>query len=132
MTAAIWTQYLRQTEWCSPELIWLTKPNKAPDVPEHLRPIGLLSPTAKAAAASVREMLMPGIQELLNAVPQFAYLAHRDIYDALARVNCQLASIKHSLAQTVANRFVQRQRRETARCSGRWIQPISGEGGAQR
>ena len=114
------------SEWCSPELIWLTKPNKAPDVPEHLRPIGLLSPTAKAAAASVREMLMPGIQELLHAVPQFAYLAHRDIYDALARVNSQLASIKHSLAQTVANRFVQRQRRETARCSGRWIQPISG------
>ena len=69
---------------------------------------------------------MPGIQELLNAVPQFAYLAHRDIYDALARVNCQLVSIKHSLAQTVANRFVQRQQRETARCSGRWIQPISG------
>ena len=114
------------SEWCSPELIWLTKPNKAPDVPEHLRPIGLLSPTAKAAAASVRELLMPGIQTLLNAVPQFAYLANRDIHDALARVNGQLASIKHSLALTVANRFVQRQRREEARGPGRWTQPISG------
>ena len=114
------------SEWCSPELIWLTKPNKAPDVPEHLRPIGLLSPTAKAAAASVRELLMPGIQTLLNAVPQFAYLANRDIHDALARVNGQLASIKHSLALTVANRFVQRQRREEASGPGRWTQPTSG------
>ena len=114
------------SEWCSPELIWLTKPNKAPDTPEHLRPIGLLSPTAKAAAASVRELLMPGIQRLLTAVPQFAYLANRDIYDALARVNGQLASIKHSLALTVSNRFVQRQRREEATGTGRWLQPISG------
>ena len=114
------------SEWCSPELIWLTKPNKAPDTPEHLRPIGLLSPTAKAAAASVRELLMPGIQRLLTAVPQFAYLANRDIYNALARVNGQLASIKHSLALTVSNRFVQRQRREEATGTGRWLQPISG------
>ena len=114
------------SKWCSPELIWLTKPNKAPDTPEHLRPIGLLSPTAKAAAASVRELLMPGIQRLLTAVPQFAYLANRDIYDALARVNGQLASIKHSLALTVSNRFVQRQRREEATGTGRWLQPISG------
>ena len=114
------------SEWCSPELIWLTKPNKAPDTPEHLRPIGLLSPTAKAAAASVRELLMPGIQRLLTAVPQFAYLANRDIYDALARANGQLASIKHSLALTVSNRFVQRQRREEATGTGRWLQPISG------
>ena len=105
------------SEWCSPELIWLTKPNKTPDVPEHLRPIGLLSPTAKAAAASVRELLMPGIQRLLHSVPQFAYLANRDIYDALARVNGQIAAIKHSLAQNVANRFVQRQRRESTRCN---------------
>ena len=114
------------SEWCSPELIWLTKPNKAPDVPEHLRPIGLLSPTAKAAAASVRDLLMPGIQRLLHSIPQFAYLANRDIYDALARVNGQIAEIKHSLAQSVANRFVQRQRRESTRHQGRWIQPIGG------
>ena len=69
---------------------------------------------------------MPGIQSLLLSVPQFAYLANRDIYDALARVNCQIADIKHSLAQNVANRFVQRQRRESTRCSGRWIQPLGG------
>ena len=114
------------SEWCSPELIWLTKPNKTPDIPEHLNPIGLLSPTAKAAAASVRESLTPGIQRLLHSVPQFAYLANRDIYDALARVNSQIAAIKHSLAQNVANRFVQRQRRESTRCPGRWVQPTSG------
>ena len=114
------------SEWRSPELIWLTKPNKASDVPEHLRPIGLLSPTAKAAAASVRKLLMPGIQRLLHSVPQFAYLANRDIYDALVRVNGQIAAIKHSLAQNVANRFVQRQRRESTRCPGRWIQPTCG------
>ena len=112
--------------WCSPELIWLTKPNKAPDLPEHLRPIGLLTPTAKAAAAAVRETLMPGIQKMLQTVPQFAYLANRDIYDALARVNGQIASIKHSLAFTVSNRFVQRQRREANAGTGRWIKPISG------
>ena len=112
--------------WCSPELIWLTKPNKAPDLPEHLRPIGLLTPTAKAAAAAVRETLMPGIQKMLQTVPQFAYLANRDIYDALARVNGQIASIKHSLAFTVSNRFVQRQRREENAGTGRWIKPISG------
>ena len=69
---------------------------------------------------------MPGIQRLLHSVPQFAYLANRDIYDALARVNCQIAEIKHSLAQNVANRFVQRQRREANRQPGRWIQPIGG------
>ena len=69
---------------------------------------------------------MSGIQSLLRAVPQFAYLANRDIYDALARVNGQLASIKHSLALTVSNRFVQRQRREDTAGAGRWIQPISG------
>ena len=112
--------------WCSPELIWLTKPNKAPDLPEHLRPIGLLTPTAKAAAAAVREALMPGIQGLLRTVPQFAYLANTDIYDALARVNGQVASIKHSLASTVSNRFVQRRRREENPGTGRWLQPISG------
>ena len=112
--------------WCSPELIWLTKPNKAPDLPEHLRPIGLLTPTAKAAAAAVRETLMPGIQKMLQTVPQFAYLTNRDIYDALARVNGQIASIKHSLAFTVSNRFVQRQRREENAGTGRWIKPISG------
>ena len=69
---------------------------------------------------------MPGIQRLLHSVPQFAYLANRDIYDALARVNGQIAEIKRSLAQNVANRFVQRQRRESTRCPGRWIQPTSG------
>ena len=126
ITRAVEAEGTLPSEWCSPELMWLTKPNKAPDVPEHLRPIGLLTPTAKAAAAFVREQLMPGIQSLLLSVPQFAYLANRDIYDALARVNCQIADIKHSLAQNVANRFVQRQRRESTRCSGRWIQPIGG------
>ena len=69
---------------------------------------------------------MPDIQSLLLSVPQFAYLANRDIYDALARVNGQIAEIKHPLAQNVANRFVQRQRRESTRRPGRWIQPIGG------
>ena len=126
ISQAVEAEGVLPSEWCSPELIWLTKPNKAPDVPEHLQPIGLLSPTAKAAAASVRELLMPGIQRLLHSAPQFAYLANRDIYDALARVNGQLASIRHSLAQNVANRFAQRQRRESTRCPGRWIQPTCG------
>ena len=126
ISQAVEAEGVLPSEWCSPELIWLTKPNKAPDDPEHLRPIGLLSPTAKVAAASARELLMPGIQKLLHSVPQFAYLANRDIYDALARVNGQIAEIKRSLAQNVANRFVQRQRRESTRCPGRWIQPTSG------
>ena len=101
ISQAVEAEGVLPTDWCSPELIWLTKPNKAPDVPEHLRPIGLRSPTTKAAAASVRELLMPGIQTFLHAIPQFAYLANRDIYDALARVNCQIAAIKRSLAHRV-------------------------------
>ena len=39
--------------WSSPELIWLPKPLKVPDDPSRLRPIGLLAPIAKAAAASI-------------------------------------------------------------------------------
>ena len=113
-------------DWSSPELIWLTKPNKAPDVPEHLRPIGLLSPVAKAAAASVRDHLLPGIQGLLHAVPQFAYIPERDIYDALARVGSQVHAIRTTLATNASNRFAQRLRRERHGDNGRWLKPITG------
>ena len=113
-------------DWSSPELIWLTKPNKAPDVPENLRPIGLLSPVAKAAAASVRDRLLPGIQGLLHAVPQFAYIPGRDIYDALARVGSQIHAIRATLATSASNRFTQRLRREQRGDKGRWLQPITG------
>ena len=63
--------------WSSPELIWLPKPLKVPDDPSRLRPIGLLTPVAKAAAASIRGLLMDGILASLRTIPQFAYLPGR-------------------------------------------------------
>ena len=126
VTQDVETQGTLPDDWSSPELIWLTKPNKAPDVPEHLRPIGLLSPAAKAAAASVRDHLLPGIQGLLHTVPQFAYIPGRDIYDALARVGSQIHAIRATLATNASNRFAQRLRREQHGGNGRWLQPITG------
>ena len=66
------------------------------------------------------------LEASIRLIKHFHLVKPRDIYDALARVNCQIAEIKHSLAQNVANRFVQRQRREANRQPGRWIQPIGG------
>ena len=112
--------------WSSPELIWLPKPLKVPDDPSRLRPIGLLTPAAKAAAASIRGLLMDGILASLHTIPQFAYLPGRDLSDALARVNHRMEVIRTSLRFSTTNRFDQRTIRENTRQGGRWLHPICG------
>ena len=112
--------------WSSPELIWLPKPLKVPDDPSRLRPIGLLTPVAKAAAASIRGLLMDGILASLHTIPQFAYLPGRDLSDALARVNHRMEVIRTSLRFSTTNRFDQRTIRENTRQGGRWLHPICG------
>ena len=112
--------------WSSPELIWLPKPLKVPDDPSRLRPIGLLTPIAKAAAASIRGLLMDGILASLHSIPQFAYLPGRDLNDALARVNHRMEVIRTSLRFSTTNRFDQRTIRENTRQGGRWLHPVCG------
>ena len=112
--------------WSSPELIWLPKPLKVPDDPSRLRPIGLLTPIAKAAAASIRGLLMDGILASLQDIPQFAYLPGRDLNDALARVNHRMEVIRTSLRFSTTNRFDQRTIRENTRQGGRWLHPVCG------
>ena len=112
--------------WSSPELIWLPKPLKVPDDPSRLRPIGLLTPIAKAAAASIRGLLMDGILASLDSIPQFAYLPGRDLNDALARVNHRMGVIRASLRFSATNRFDQRTVRENTRQGGRWLHPVCG------
>ena len=78
--------------WTNPELIWLAKPNKPPDRPANLRPIGLIRPDGKALAGPLKESLIPHLQCYLRSTPQFAYLPGRDLFDAVARLGHALIS----------------------------------------
>ena len=71
--------------WRDTHIILLQKPNKPPGVPPSMRPIGLQDPLAKAYAMLLAKKLTPFALEYLRDVPQFAYVAGRDILGSLER-----------------------------------------------
>ena len=90
----------------------MAKPGKQPDQPAALRPIGLMSPSAKALAGLLRNTLHNQIKASLRWIPQYAYQPHRDLTDALARVHRWLRDFQAHLDTAGGSRHAKRQREQ--------------------
>ena len=71
--------------WHETHIVLLQKPNKPPGIPSSMRPIAFQDPLAKAYTALLAKKLTPFALEYLRGVPQFAYVAGRDILGSLER-----------------------------------------------
>ncbi|CAE7224369.1 unnamed protein product [Symbiodinium natans] len=99
-------------QWTDAWIVWLPKPGKDPCEPSSLRPIGLMSPDAKALAGLLKIRLYELIRPQLRRVPQFAYQPGRDLYDALARVQVWIDNFKRCYGRGNSSKFAQRDREE--------------------
>ncbi|CAE7194524.1 Pol [Symbiodinium sp. CCMP2592] len=59
-------------DWTAAYISWLPKPGKRPEQVGDMRPIGLMCPSSKALAGSIRQKLVGTLHELLRWLPQFA------------------------------------------------------------
>ncbi|CAE7455423.1 unnamed protein product [Symbiodinium natans] len=99
-------------QWTDAWIVWLPKPGKDPCEPSSLRPIGLMSPDAKALAGLLKIRLYELLRPQLRRVPQFAYQPGRDLYDALARVQVWIDNFKRCYGRGNSSKFAQRDREE--------------------
>ena len=73
-------------EWRSGWIVFLTKPTKAPNKPNALRPIALQTPLAKSIMSLFVTAARAHALPMLCMFPQFAYLPGRGTWDAICRV----------------------------------------------
>ncbi|CAE7827460.1 unnamed protein product [Symbiodinium sp. CCMP2456] len=102
------TQTVPET-WSVSELILLPKPNKSLRTPAHLRPICLLPLQAKLTASILASRLLPFVNEYLKDQPQFAYVPHRTLAQALERVTSHCHTVRNLLQRNTLNIHNRRQ-----------------------
>ena len=85
------------SEWHRSYLVLLAKPGKPPSKPANLRPISLLPMLPKLLARIAAERLKPLLEKALHRTPQFAYLSHRQVADAVDRVASHCRSVRECL-----------------------------------
>ena len=92
-------------DWHMADIFLMPKPHK-PVTAENLRPIALLHPIAKASACILKHKIQDGAWQMLLSQPQFAYLAHRGVADALGRAlaHCEAVSPPHEEAGGAVSR----------------------------
>ncbi|CAE7570542.1 unnamed protein product, partial [Symbiodinium necroappetens] len=95
--------------WNVCELILLPKPHKPLRSPAHLRPICLLSLQAKLLASVVAGRLQPYVSKYLENLPQYAYVAHRTLAQALERVIGHCAEVRRLVQQQASTLHSRRQ-----------------------
>ena len=89
-------------------MVFLAKPNKPTDKPQHLRPIALQEPIGKAITGLLTKRLLDQAFPTLRAWPQFGYLPSRSAQDAINRVvtHCsQVRDLVLSQCRSVQNRM---------------------------
>ena len=110
-TAPILTPYIADTfnkilqpgtlhvpeDWHRSQLTLIPKPNKPPSAPSNLRPISVLPMWSNLLAKIAADRLRPFLLTALQDVPQFAYLAGRQVADALDRVASHCFRVPESL-----------------------------------
>ncbi|CAE7801944.1 Crnkl1 [Symbiodinium sp. CCMP2592] len=96
-------------EWNLSELVLLPKAGKTLRSPAHLRPICLLPLQAKVLAAVLAGRLQPFAVDYLHEVPQFAYVPHRTLQQALDRVLSHCAAVRTLSTQNQNDPHARRQ-----------------------
>ncbi|CAE7465707.1 pol, partial [Symbiodinium microadriaticum] len=78
--------------WPGAWLTFLSKPNKAGNKPDHLRPIALLEPAGKAVSGIIKEHLTPYLEAWTRHLHFYGYLGNRSTHQALDLVfaHCEL------------------------------------------
>ena len=89
------------------DLCFIPKPNKPPNKPTNLRPLGIMRPDGKGLAGACRDLLAPYTSSYLKPVPQFAYQPRRGLSDALSRVSQHTREVRHACAQARLSRHSQ-------------------------
>ena len=85
------------SEWNRSYLVLLAKSGEPPSKPANLRPISLLPMLPKLLARIAAERLKPLLAKALHRTPQFAYLSHRQVADAVDRVASHCRSVRECL-----------------------------------
>ena len=110
-------------QWHVADIFLMPKPHKA-IMAASLRPISLLDPIAKAhpiakALASIlKQKIQPAADKLLAASPQFAYMEHRSVADALDRVLTHLVHVRNILQTQRQTPHLRQQGHTPAPCRG--------------
>ena len=89
--------------WCQAFLCMLPKPNKPPRSPDALRPVSLLNPASKALGRILAKRLIVYAQPFLASLPQFAYVQHRGVSDALGKVLSHFWSVRQNIQGQITN-----------------------------
>ena len=78
--------------WPGAWLTFLSKPNKAGNKPDHLRPIALLEPAGKAVSGIIKEHLTPYLEAWTRHLHFYGYLGNRSTHQAqdLVFAHCEL------------------------------------------
>ncbi|CAE7633009.1 unnamed protein product [Symbiodinium sp. CCMP2592] len=105
-------------QWNLSELVLLPKVGKTLRSPAHLRPICLLPLQAKVLAAVLAGRLQPFAVDFLKEVPQFAYVPHRTLQQALDRVLSHCAAVRTLIAQNQNDPHARRQGKTGLRVCG--------------
>ena len=100
------------------QLALLPKPGKPTRLPRDLRPLGLQCPSSKVLAGLVRDRIWQQTQLWLQSKPQYAYLPHRSIDEAISRVFANSRDIRQLIHEGTDSVHARRQGRAPQRCLG--------------